>query len=198
MTTYYDFDYNANRFPTKRDMFMCLRDMICSEEKDGSDYANLCFNDSILSENVAEVHMREMKRFIRTNTLTRDEAIHSLIQILYEGSYSTDIIYLMDKMFCFLINEETKNNKPCIPYDLLFDAHFNNVTLEKEVLDGNYRWRGYLIDLFSNYYINFDSSSYAHWESISPIYDYPDPNKTSNHSDRLGHIKASSNYLMNF
>ena len=195
MTSSYDFDYNANIFPTKRDMFMCMRDMILLQEKDDSDYAILCFNESILHENVVEVHMREMKRFIRANSLTRDEAIRSLIKILYDGPYSSDLIYLIDQMLRFLICEETNNKRPSIPYDLLFDPYFNNVTLEKEVLHGNYRWRGYLIDTFYRFYITFDASLYADWHSIPCIYADPDATKMSTHSDRLGFIKAHSDYL---
>lgn len=196
MTNSYDFDYDANIFPTKYDMFMCLRDMIRSEEKENSGYANLCFNGSHFSENVGEVHMRELKHFIRTNSLSRDEAISSLIQILYEGTFSNDVTYLMDQMFCYLINEETNNKKPSIPYDLLFDPHFKNVSLETEVFDGNYRWRGYLIDTFSHYYINFDASPYADWSSIKPpMYFKPDPKKMCDHSDRLVYIKGYSSYL---
>jgi hypothetical protein len=192
----YDFAYDANVFPTKYDMFMCLRDTICSEEKDDSDYANLCFNNSILNETLIEVHMRELKRFIRNYDITRDEAIRSLIQILYESTFSNDVVYLIDQMFRYLITEETNNKRPSIPYDLLFDPHFKNVSLETEVFDGNYRWRGYLIDTFSHYYINFDASSYADWSSIKPpTYVKPDSHKMCDDCDRFIYIKGYSSYL---
>jgi hypothetical protein len=92
--TPYDFDYDANVFPTHHDMFICMRNFI-SLSRDhfteicGPGYNALYWSNSVLNETIEEVHLREIKRFIRSGILTRNHAMESLIQIVCTGSLYT-------------------------------------------------------------------------------------------------------------
>ena len=202
--TKYDFDYDANIFPTHRDMFMCLRDRISSStmqftEQCSAGYNALFWSDSILNETLEEVHMRELKRFIRSKVISRDEALNSLIQVVCEGSrYPSNHLVLIKKMLVYIITEDTNNKRPNIPYSVLFDSYYiGNATLEDEVKDGGYHMRGPLIDIIASYYLNFDASSYADWASIPSNHGEPDDTKKCDDPERFQYIKANSKYLQN-
>ena len=206
METSYDFDYNANIFPSHRDMFLCMRDIMKKDiNNEGIPYnygylANT--GESILMESFYEVHIREIKRFIRSGTLTRDDAVRSLIQVVYEGTrYAGRFMFLIEKMLDYLISDDTlKKKKPVVPYDLLFNTYFNgtNVTLEQEVVDGGYHIRGPLIDIFALHYVNFDVSPYADWKNVNSNVGYPNPYKHCYDPERFEFIKARSKYLCSF
>jgi len=202
MSPSYDFDYDANVFPTERDMFMCLRDRMSMSppqltETCGPSYNALYWSDSSLNETIDEVHLRELKRFIRSGSLTRDDALNSLIQVVCEGSrYAEKHMTLIEKMIEYILGEETNNKRPCIPYDVLFKNYYvDNATLKDEVYDGGYNMRGPLIDIIASYYVNFDASSYADWASISSNNGDPDATKNCDDPERFQFIKANSKYL---
>ena len=202
--TPYDFDYDGNVFPTHRDMFICMRNLITLStdqftEICGPGYNALYWSHSILNETIEEVHLREIKRFIRSGILSRNDALASLIQIVCTGSlYTIGHMILIEKILVYIIVEEINNKRPNIPYGLLFDSYYNgDRTLEDEVKDGGYNMRGPLIDIISSYYVNFDASSYADWASITLNNDAPDSNKNCRHPDRFQFIKAHSKYLQN-
>lgn len=200
MTSNYDFNSDDNSFSNYRVMFLCMRDFIISDKYECPNYRELYESDlSILFETFNEVHMRELKRFIRSKSISRDDAIRIIIQILYQGSSGAHLMMtLIEQMLDYLISEGYYRVKPAIPYDLLFNTHFEalDVTLEDEVVKGGYSVRGFLIDIFSNHYINFDVSSYADWRNIpsSTICDV-DKNKKYNDPERFQYIKGYSCYL---
>jgi len=200
MAPNYDFNSDNNSFSNYREMFLCMRYFMMTDNYECPNYRELYESDlSILFETFNEVHMRELKRFIRSNSISRDNAIRIIIQILYEGSSGAHLmITLIEQMLDYLISEGYYREKPAIPYDLLFNTHFEgpDVTLEDEVVNGGYIMRGFLIDIFSNHYINFDVSSYADWRNIpsSTIYDI-DKNKKCNDPERFQYIKGYSSYL---
>ena len=200
MPSNYDFNSDANAFTDYQTMFLCMRDFMISDKYECPNYRELYESDlSILFETFNEVHMRELKRFIRSKRLTRDDAIRIIIQIMYEGSSGAYLMMsLIEEMLDYLISEGYYRVKPAIPYDLLFNTHFEgpDVTLADEVVKGGYNVRGALVDIFSNHYINFDVSSYADWRNIPcSIISNPDKNKKYNDPERFQYIKGYSCYL---
>ena len=202
----YDFDYNANIFPTHHDMFLCMRDIMMKDMNNEGISPNYGYlaqtGESILMESFYEVHIREIKRFIRSGLITRNDAVRSLVQVVYEGTlYAGKFMFLIEKMLEYLISDDTvKKKKPVVPYDLLFEPYFNgsNVTLEQEIACGGYHIRGPLIDIFASHYVNFDASPYADWKNVNSNIGVPSPYKNCYDTERMEFIKARSMYLSAF
>ena len=199
-----DFNYNANTFSSCEEMFACMSALLAGNVDSCSDYRELELTGlSILGETFYEVHLRELKRFIRMYDITRNDALRKLIVVLYNSTYCATELYLIGEMMTYLISGEDNGSypKPSIPYDLLFNPHYAiNATLEDEIMTG-YILRGPLIDLFAQNDATFDPTPYGDWKTVISLDQdtaYPDPSKRFDHPERLGFIKARSAYLKSF